>query len=172
MVRNYQTNYSATMPDITIHMNCDTVLAVNLHALKLGRNDEFVFAIKNYNYINSPYVYIFKAKCIDMNRDGEVIFKIPAVTSKHLKHGAFYTMAVLVDALDPKQETVYKKLTDNGKILIDYGAQNMIIGDPDLTDDYEILSMKLERVSDDTEFTSSAITNEIVGMSLELIEAL
>lgn len=165
---NYQTNYSATAPDITVHMNCDTILAVNLRALELGTNDEFIFVIKNYDYIDSPYVYIFRAKSADMNRDGEAIFKIPSVTAKHLKPNAFYTMTVLVDAFDAKKETVYKKLTDNGKITIEYGAQDIIVSG---IDDYDIISMRLEPVGDEAEFTACAIANEIVGMSLELIES-
>jgi hypothetical protein len=153
-------------------MNCDTILAVNLRALELGTNDEFIFVIKNYDYINSPYVYIFRAKSTDMNRDGEVIFKIPAATVKHMKSNAFYTMAVLVDAFDTKRETVYNKLTDNGRVIIDYGAQNLIVADVDGVDDYEIVSMRLEPVGDNADFTSCAIANEIVGVSLELVETL
>jgi hypothetical protein len=169
LVLSYQTNYSATVPDITVHMNCDTILAVNLRALELGTNDEFIFVIKNYDYINSPYVYIFRAKSADINNDGEVIFKIPSTATKHLKPKAFYTMAVLVDAFDTKKETVYRKLTDNGKILICYGAQDVIA--PGI-DDYDIISMRLELVDDDTDFTSCAIANEIIGMSLELLETI
>lgn len=169
---SYQTNYSANVPDITVHMNCDTILAVNLRALELGTNDEFIFVIKNYDYINSSYVYIFRAKCSDMNRDGEVIFKIPSTTSKHLKPNAFYTMTVLIDALDNKRETIHQKLVDNGKIIIDYGAHDMIVPDIDGVNDYDITSMRLEYISDDAGFTSCAITNEIVGISLELVEGL
>jgi hypothetical protein len=153
-------------------MNCDTILAVNLRALELGTNDEFIFVIKNYDYIDSPYVYIFRAKSADVNHDGEVIFKIPSTAVKHLKPNAFYTMAVLVDAFDSKRETVYKKLMDNGKLLIDYGAQDLIMSDIDGIDDYEIIDMRLELISDDADFTSCAIANEIVGISLELVEDL
>jgi hypothetical protein len=35
------------MPDITVYMNCDTRLAINLSMFNLGENDEFIFAIKN-----------------------------------------------------------------------------------------------------------------------------
>lgn len=171
LVQSYQTNYSAAVPDIVVHMNCDTVLAVNLRALELGTNDEFIFVIKNYNYGNAPYVYIFKAKSSDANKDGEVIFKIPSSASKHLKQGAFYAMAVLVDAFDTKRETVYKKLADNGKIIVDYGAYDMTVSDIGGINDYEIISMKLVPTEDSGDLTASALANEIVGMSLELIEA-
>ena len=170
-MQSYQTNYSTTVPDIVVHTNCDTILAVNLRALELGAKDEFIFVIKNYDYIDSPYVYIFRAKSSDVNRDGEVIFKIPSSASKHMKHDAFYSMAVLVDAFDVKRETVYKKFGDNGKIILSYGAQDLIVSDIAGIDDYEIISMRLEPVADDTDFISCAIANEIVGMSLELIEA-
>lgn len=169
---SYQTNYSATVPNITVHMNCDTILAVNLRALELGTNDEFIFAIKNYDYINSPYVYMFRAKSADMNNNGEIIFKIPATASKHIKPDAFYVLAVLVDAFDPKRETVYKKLADSGNIFIDYGAQDIMVSDVEGIDDYEIISMRLERIGDEADFTSCAIANEIVGIALELVEGL
>ncbi len=169
-MQSYQTNYSAAVPDIVVHMNCDTILAVNLRALELGTNDEFIFVIKNYDYTNSPYVYIFRARCSDMNRDGEAIFKIPASAIKRLKHNAFYTMAVLIDAFDTKRETIYKKLTDNGKLIIDYGAQDLIVSDIDGIDEYEIVSMELKPV-DDIDSAPCVIANKIIGISLELVES-
>ena len=48
---SYCTDYLATMPDITVYMNCDTRLAINLGMFNLSENDEFIFAIKNYSYI-------------------------------------------------------------------------------------------------------------------------
>ena len=44
---SYCTNYLATMPEITIYMNCDTVLAINLRKFNLSEHDELVFTIKN-----------------------------------------------------------------------------------------------------------------------------
>lgn len=127
-MRNYCTNYSAAMPDITIYTNCDTCLAINLRALDIGDNDEFIFALKNYDYIDSSYVFLFKARNTDINSEtGEIIFKIPHKASKMLKPGAFYNFAVLVDAYDRKLPTVYKRLTENGRILLEYGAQDMVV---------------------------------------------
>lgn len=148
---SYCTNYLATMPDITVYMNCDTRLAINLRMFDLGENDEFIFAIKNYSYIDSPYVFLFRARKTDIDDNGEVIFKITPAASKHLKPGAFYNFAVLVDAFDPKKETEYKKLTDNGNINIEYGAQDLMI-EPD---------------QDERDFACS-----IVGVRLELVDAL
>lgn len=124
---SYSTDYLATMPDITVYMNCDTRLAINLKMFGLGDNDEFIFAIKNFNYVDSPYVFLFRAKKADMDERGEVIFKITPKASKALKPGAFYNFALLVNAYDRKQPTEYKKLTDNGRIIIDYGAQDLLI---------------------------------------------
>lgn len=148
---SYCTNYLATMPEITVYMNCDTRLAINLRMFDLGENDEFIFAIKNYSYIDSPYVFLFRARKDDIDENGEVIFKITPAASKHLKPGAFYNFAVLMDAFDPKKETEYKKLTDNGNINIEYGAQDLTI-EPD---------------QDEKDFACS-----IVGVRLELLDAI
>ena len=148
---SYCTNYLATMPDITVYMNCDTRLAINLRMFDLGENDEFIFAIKNYSYIDSPYVFLFRARKTDIDDNGEVIFKITPAASKHLKPGAFYNFAVLADAFDPKKETEYKKLTENGNINIEYGAQDLTI----------------EPSQDEKDFACS-----IVGIRLELLDAL
>ena len=59
---SYCSNYLATMPDITVYMNCDTRLAINLSIFELGDDDEFIFAIKNYSYIDSSYVFLFRAR--------------------------------------------------------------------------------------------------------------
>jgi hypothetical protein len=136
------------MPDITVYMNCDTRLAINLKMFDLGDNDEFIFAIKNFNYIDSPYVFLFRAKKADMDEHGDVIFKITPKESKALKPGAFYNFALLVNAYDRKQQTEYKKLTDNGKIIIDYGAQDLLIQkSPTFTPgDHSIIAGKLTKV--------------------------
>ena len=46
-MQSYCTDYLATLPDITVYINCDTRLAINLKTFGLGDNDEFIFAIKN-----------------------------------------------------------------------------------------------------------------------------
>ena len=50
-----------------------------------------------------------------------------------------FQRATLSMDIRAKRETVYKKLTDNGKILIDYGAQDLIVSNIDGVDDYEII---------------------------------
>ena len=40
------TNYLAAVPEITVYMNCDTRLAINLRMFNLGENDEFIFVVK------------------------------------------------------------------------------------------------------------------------------
>lgn len=173
---SYSTNYLATMPDITVYMNCDTRLAINLGFFNLGDNDEFIFAIKNYSYINSPYVFLFRAKKDDIDENGEVLFKITPEASKHLKPGAFYNFAVLIDAFDIQKETEYRKLTDNGNIIIEYGAQDLTI-ESDLPDyskpDYskpEVLGIRLELLDEISSIKPEVFAGEVLGIRLELID--
>lgn len=166
---SYCTNYLATMPDITVYMNCDTRLAINLHMFDLGENDEFIFAIKNYSYIDSPYVFLFRARKSDIDENGEVLFKITPAASKHLKPGAFYNFAILADAFDPKKETEYKKLTDNGNINIEYGAQDLEIKTELTSNKFEVLGVRLELL-DALSHVKPQVFGEIIGMRLEPIE--
>lgn len=167
---SYCTNYLATMPDITVYMNCDTRLAINLHMFNLGDNDEFIFAIKNYGYIDSPYVFLFRARKSDIDENGEVIFKITPAASKHIKPGAFYNFAVLANAFDLKHETEYKKLTDNGNIIIEYGAQDLI-EKTELTDsEHEIVGVRLERLDLISDAELMSTSSYITGMRLEPLE--
>lgn len=124
---NHCSYYPATMPEITVYMNCDTRLAVKLRPFNLGDDDEFIFAIKNYDYLDSPYVFLFKARKSDIDENGEVLFKITPEASKQLKPGAFYNLSVLLNAYNTREETEYKKLTDNGSIKLAYGAQDLAI---------------------------------------------
>lgn len=143
----YCTNYLATMPEITVYMNCDTRLAINLSLFDLGKNDEFIFTIKNYDYIDSPYVFIKRFKASDMDDKGEVLFKIPPEVSKQIKPGAFYNFSMIINAFDQDGEKEYKKLTDNGSIHIEYGAQDLGIETEDNNfAGYEIVSYRLERI--------------------------
>lgn len=166
---SYCTNYLATMPDITIYMNCDTRLAINLRMFDLGENDEFIFAIKNYSYIDSPYVFLFRARKSDIDENGEVLFKITPAASKQLKPGAFYNFAILADAFDPKKETEYKKLTDNGNINIEYGAQDLEIKTEFTSNKFEVLGVRLELL-DALSHVKPQVFGEIVGMRLEPID--
>lgn len=164
---SYCTNYLATMPDITVYMNCDTRLAINLRMFDLGENDEFIFAIKNYNYIDSPYVFLFRARKADIDENGEVLFKITPAASKHLKPGAFYNFAVLADAFDPKKETEYKKLTENGNINIEYGAQDLTIKTELSSSDISVAGVRLELLDEISSVKPNEIMGQIVGMRLE-----
>ena len=147
---SYCTNYLATMPDITVYMNCDTRLAINLGLFDLNDQDEFIFTIKNYNHIESPYVFLFRARKSDADEKGEIIFKITPEESKALKPGAFYNFGLLVNAFNRKKETEYRKLTDNGNIIIEYGAHDITIPeDKDikkLLDTPEIVRARLEPI--------------------------
>ena len=166
---SYCTNYLATMPEITVYMNCDTRLAINLRMFDLSENDEFIFAIKNYDYIDSSYVFLFRAKKSDIDENGEIIFKITPTTSKRLKPGAFYNFSVLTNAFDPQKETEYKKLTENGKILLEYGAQDLMLKDDSNTLDGTIISVRLELLDEASIIKPNRFMSEIVGMRLEPI---
>ena len=118
-------NCRAAMPDLTVYVNCDTPLAINLNTFELDSQDELIFTIKNYDYANSPYVFLFKTRVGDEDANGDVFFKISPEFSKAMKHGAFYNFAVLTKSSTEPAELSYRKLTTNGKILLDYGAQDI-----------------------------------------------
>ena len=165
---SYCTNYLATMPDITVYMNCDTRLAINLSMFELGEFDEFIFVIKNYDYIDSSYAFMYRARKEDMDKNGEVIFNIDPEASKQIKPGAFYTFAVLLNAFNYNAPTEYKKLTDNGKVIIEYGAHDLILPDPygPKLPFNEILSARLEK----TEEKVNSVTNgTVIGMRLDIV---
>lgn len=167
---SYCTNYAATMPDIIVYMNCDTRLAINLRMFNLGDNDEFIFAIKNYSYIDSPYVYLFRARKSDMDKDtGEVIFAIPPAASKHLKPGAFYNFAVMLNAFSRTEPTEYKKLTENGNIIIEYGAQDLLVQNNAGAPEGEIIGMRLEPTNEIVDPEANKYMSTIVDIYLEEI---
>jgi hypothetical protein len=158
------------MPEIIVYVNCDTRLAINLSMLGLGEQDEFIFAIKNYSHIDSPYVFLFRARKADMDENGEVLLKITPAASKYLKPGAFYNFAVMKNAFDPKQETEYKKLSDNGNIRIEYGAQDLLIKS-DLNEiNCEVVGVRLELLDEISTIKPNNIMGEIIGMRLEPLD--
>ena len=140
------TNYLATMPEITVYMNCDTRLAINLSLFGLNDYDEFIFAIKNFSYIDSSCVFLFRARKADMDEKGEVIFNIDPDVSKKIKPGAFYNMSLLVNAFHPNELAEYKKLTENGRVNIEYGAHDLVLPVEEVPPAFdEILSVRLEQ---------------------------
>ena len=164
------TNYLATMPEITVYMNCDTRLAINLRMFDLSEKDEFIFAIKNYDYIDSGYVYMYRARKSDIDDNGEIIFKITPEVSKQIKPGAFYNFSVLANAFDLREPTEYKKLTDNGSINIEYGAQDILVKPAEGEIGYDdVESIRLEAISDDAadSVLSPYASSRIVGFRVE-----
>lgn len=153
------TNYTAIMPDLTVYINCDTRLAINLRMFNLGENDEFIFAIKNYSYIDSPYVFLFRARKSDIDENGEVLFKITPEAAKHLKPGAFYNFALLQNAFDLRKDTEYKKLTENGKIILEYGAQDILVKEDAGIPNGEVIGMRLEPTNE----LSAPEVNKYIG---------
>ena len=168
---SYCTDYLATMPDITVYMNCDTYLAINLKALNLGENDEFIFTIKNYDHIDSPYVFLFRARLLDMDKNGEVIFRIDPDVSKKIKPDAFYNFTALTNAFNKNELTGYKKLTNNGRILVEYGAHDLAlpVTEENTSPFSEVSDVRLEVVDENTPNTIKA-KDVIVGISLEEAE--
>lgn len=167
---SYCTNYATDVPDISIYINCDTVIAVNLKSLNLSDLDEFIFTLKNYDYIDAPYIFVFKARKSDADDKGEVVFKIPQRATRRLKPGAFYTMTVLTSAFDTKNETIYTSLSEKGNITLKYGIQDLVMKtDEDIISDYEIISMRLEPMNDSVLPDTVVPTAEIIGLRLEPI---
>lgn len=146
---SYCTNYLATMPEITVYINCDTRLAINLSVFDL-QEDEFIFVIKNYDYIESPAAFMFRAKKDDIDDNGEVIFKISPKESRKIKPGAFYNLALLKNAFSKTKPVEYKKLTENGAIRLEYGAHDLDLDDPDFDTEalegIQVAGIRLERV--------------------------
>lgn len=169
----YCTNYLATMPDITVYMNCDTRLAINISMFELGEYDELIFTIKNYSYKDSSYAYLFRAHKGDEDEHGEVIFKIDPDVSKLIKPGAFYNFAILLNALNKRVPTEYKKLTDNGRVLIEYGAQDLLIDGPEIPTPYSaVLAANIEHISDDIITNTTGITATGVLTDIKVEELL
>ena len=169
---SYCTDYLAHMPEITIYMNCDTRLAINLRMFELGEYDEFIFAIKNYDYIDSSYAFIFRARREDMDENGEVIFKIDPDSSKAIKPGAFYNFSVLMNAYNKYELTEYKKLTENGPIRIEYGAQDLAMPAPEepISLFSEISGVRLEAVDDNTPLNSGKVHGAIIGFDIKEVD--
>jgi hypothetical protein len=163
---SYCTNYLATMPDITVYMNCDTRLAINLSMFELSEYDEFIFAIKNFSYVDSSYAFLFRARKEDMDERGEIIFNIDPDASKKIRPGAFYNFSILVNAFNPKELTEYKKLTENGKVNIEYGAQDLALPEPEAPASpfNDILAARLEPTND---ISSGVVKGTIIDVRLD-----
>jgi hypothetical protein len=159
------------MPDITVFINCDTRLAINLTEFNLEENDEFIFVIKNYSYIDSSYVFLYKARAKDIDANGEIFIRIPPATSRLVKPGAFYNFTVMKNAFDTSEPTEYKKLTDNGRVKIEYGAHDFQVkGADNLELESEVIGVRLEPVDEAASLNANVFMGKITDIRLELIE--
>ena len=163
---NYYADSLLEAPELTVYLNCDTVLAINLQKFNLKATDELVFVIKNYDYIDSHYVYLFRTKYLDMDENGEVFFKITSEESKRLKPGAFYNILILSDAFNSRTETTCIKTTTNGRLRLGYGAQDLVVKSEFFEQGYEIISSRLELV-DSAGADATTLSSEVLGIRLE-----
>jgi hypothetical protein len=133
---------------------------------ELSEHDEFIFTIKNFSYIDSSYVFLYRARKADMDKNGEVIFSIDRDTSKKIKPGAFYTFSLLVNAFNPNELTEHRKLTENGKVNIEYGAQDLALPEPEEPASIfsDILAARLEPTN---ELCGGVAKGVITGLKLE-----
>jgi hypothetical protein len=155
----------AALPTITVYMNCDTRLAININLFELNDCHEFIFAIKNHDYVDSSYAFLYRAKKSDADENGEVIFNIDPDASKNIKPGAFYNFAVLRNAFNYNMPSEYKKLTENGKVIIEYGAQDLALpahSEPPVS--YEILEARIRATDKDNACTVKGV---ITGVRFE-----
>jgi hypothetical protein len=103
-----------------------------------------------------------------MDERGEVIFNIDPDASKNIKPGAFYNFAVLQNAFNKNKPSEYKKLTENGKVNIEYGAHDLVITKPDEQESlYDVLRARVELTDDDS---SGVISGAITKFRLEDIK--
>jgi hypothetical protein len=159
------------MPDVTVFVNCDTRLAINLNKFKLSPDDEFIFVIKNYSYIDSPCVFTHTATVMDVDVNGEIMFKITPAASKLIKPGAFYNFAVLSNAYNSTKPTEYRKLTGNGKINLEYGAHDITDNDEGVVSVDDIIDIRLEQIDEnDNSVSDNYFIGNISDIRLERIE--
>lgn len=166
---NYTTNYLATAPDINISANCDTILAINTGTFEISKDDEIIFVIKNYNFNDSPYIFMFRATKKDINDRNEILFKVPTNCARQVKPGAFYTFMKLTNAFNIRREADYLKLTDNGRIIVDYGAQSFLTPTDTTEPGFEVVSARLEPIQDISSIKPSQINCELIDVRLEMI---
>ena len=101
-----------------------------------------------------------------MDANGEVIFNIDPDASKAIKPGAFYNFALLVNAYNPNELTEYKKLTENGKVILEYGAHDLALPEPEepISPFSDILAARLEPT---TAVSEGVVKGAIVDISVE-----
>lgn len=167
---NYTENFNSDT--LAININCDTIIAVNAVQLNLTEADELIFTLKNYDYKNSSYVFIFRGSKADIDSSGNIFIRVRQAASKRLKHGAFYSLAKLSGAFDSKQTTVYEPIT-SGSLKLIYGAQDLVVTD-EINDeeDFEFVSVRLERIADNAEILTNpvAFRSEFLSAKFELID--
>ena len=69
---------------------------------------------------------------------------------------------MLINAFDTKKETEYKKLTDNGNIIIEYGAQDILVRGENDDPESEIISVRLEPVEQAGILDANMFMGEVV----------
>jgi hypothetical protein len=155
------------LPDITVYMNCDTRFAINLGLFNISEFDEFIFTIKNFSYAESSYAYLYKATKADIDDNGEVILNIDPDTAKNIRQGAFYNFSLLVNANNPHEPATYRKLTENGRVILEYGAHDLAIAAPEdpPAPFNDILGARLEAVMDTS--SNTKVCGTIMRVELE-----
>ena len=124
---NCYTNYSNELPKITIYANCDNTLTINLGCFSFAPREQLIFVIKNHDYIGAPVEFSETIIPSELNTEKNISILIPKEATNSIKNGAIYTFML------KKADAQYSKLTSNGLVQVEYGAQDFELGE----DNYE-----------------------------------
>ena len=116
---NCYKNYSNKMPKITIYANCDTALTLNLGCFSFAPQEQLIFVIKNHDYIDAPVEFLDTIIPEELNSDKNISIVVPKESANKIKNGAIYTFMI------KNGDGQYSKLTSNGIVRVEYGAQGL-----------------------------------------------
>ena len=116
---NCYKNYSNKMPKITIYANCDTALTLNLGCFSFAPQEQLIFVIKNHDYVDAPVEFLDTIIPSELNSDKNISIMVPKEYANKIKNGAIYTFMI------KNSDGQCSKLTPNGIVRIEYGAQSL-----------------------------------------------
>ena len=101
-----------------------------------------------------------------LNENGEVIFNIDPDASKKIKQGATYSCAMLVNATSYNEPSEYVKLTESGKVRLEFGTYDLALAVPEEPQSSfrEVLAARIEPTSEES---SCSTKGTIIDFAIE-----
>lgn len=109
-------NINSDMPPIAIAVGCSSIITLDFSYFSCAEDEKIIFSFKNSTLKDAPVIFATTIDLADLDENNQIEIVVDETVANELTEKSFYTFTA--EAADGTR----RKLTDNGRIVLQYGA--------------------------------------------------